>query len=310
MLVHPSNVSFHWFFLCLAAVSQHAVCSSELHHGEGGEHPAVQPLAPTHPHLTPDPTGPESDPGPGADLHPDRNSWTEIQNAALDWTDTPLCQDSNQTENRRGRREEAWNKKAKQWIQNWFWLYLICLHFLGFQSFKAVLLLYKKRWSVAIIKKREKTKKYNKGLFVYCCKTASSRHFDSVSLPRSEWSLNTAELLDSKSGCWSSSLVSFYCLWGLLCLHLSTGRRSVTCIHQVLLSQVLPRGKRIFNLKKQMKYDWRSKARLLQHVYFTTATFSAVGFQTCVCRVGSEHISKCSLKKCCTKYSIFLELGM
>ncbi|KAG8012368.1 Suppressor of tumorigenicity 7 protein-like protein, partial [Nibea albiflora] len=36
-------------------ISQHAVCSPELHHGEGGEHPAVQPLAPTHPHLTPRP---------------------------------------------------------------------------------------------------------------------------------------------------------------------------------------------------------------------------------------------------------------
>lgn len=103
---------FILFFLCLAAVSQHAVCSSELHHGEGGEHPAVQPLAPTHPHLTPDPTGPESDPGPGADLHPDRNSWTEIQNAALDWTDTPLCQDYRvqtklRTDEDDGRRHET-----------------------------------------------------------------------------------------------------------------------------------------------------------------------------------------------------------
>eukprot|EP00064_Thunnus_orientalis_P022539 superscaffoldBa00007671_g22739 len=61
----------------LLPIPQHAVRSSELHHGEGGEHPAVQPLAPTHPHLTPEPnrTGPESRPRvPGADLHPDRNS--------------------------------------------------------------------------------------------------------------------------------------------------------------------------------------------------------------------------------------------
>lgn len=33
------------------AVPQHAVRSSQLHHGEGGEHPAIQPLAPAHPHL-------------------------------------------------------------------------------------------------------------------------------------------------------------------------------------------------------------------------------------------------------------------
>lgn len=51
-------------YLCVSAVPQHAVCSSELHHGEGGEHPAVQPLAPTHPHLTPEPTRPDQNQKP------------------------------------------------------------------------------------------------------------------------------------------------------------------------------------------------------------------------------------------------------
>lgn len=162
--------------VCLPAVPQHAVCSSELHHGEGGEHPAVQPLAPTHPHLTlTDRTRIRIRPRTGSRPPSDRNSWTETQNAALDWTDAPLCQDE-RVQTKLRRRETKWQNDG---IQNWFWLYLICLHFLGFQSFKAVLLLYKKRWSIAIIKKSEKTKKYNKGLFVYCCKPASSHRFDS-----------------------------------------------------------------------------------------------------------------------------------
>ncbi|XP_046889311.1 suppressor of tumorigenicity 7 protein homolog isoform X3 [Hypomesus transpacificus] len=36
----------------LLPISQHPVCSPQLHHGEGGEHPAVQPVAPAHTHLT------------------------------------------------------------------------------------------------------------------------------------------------------------------------------------------------------------------------------------------------------------------
>ena len=108
-----------------------------------------------------DRTGPdtESDPGPGADLHPDRNGWTETQNSALDWTDTHLCQEFKPNWEQTRTGGGTGQKRQNNGIKNWFWLYLICLHFLGFQSFKAVLLLYKKRWSVAIIKKKWEDKK-------------------------------------------------------------------------------------------------------------------------------------------------------
>ena len=138
----------------LAAVPQHAVRSSELHHGESGEHPAVQPLAPAHPDLT---LGDRIRIRPGTRSRPpsDKNSWTETQNAALDWTGAPVCQDE-RVQTKLRRRE---TKRQNDGIQNWFWLYLICFHFGGFQSFKAVLLLYKKRWSIAIIEKKWKYKK-------------------------------------------------------------------------------------------------------------------------------------------------------
>jgi len=46
-------------------VPEYFVRSSELHHGEGGEHPPIQPLAPAHAHLD------------GLEERPHRHSYTD-----------------------------------------------------------------------------------------------------------------------------------------------------------------------------------------------------------------------------------------
>lgn len=112
----------------------------------------------------------QQDPGPesGADLKPRTLHWTGL---------THLCAKINEFKPNRTDKDQTKTKESRSGFD------FICLHFLlGFQSFTAVLLLYKKRWWIAVIKKSEKTKKYNKGLFVYCCKPASSRRFDSCSV--------------------------------------------------------------------------------------------------------------------------------
>lgn len=103
-------------FVSVFVVPQHAVCSSELHHGEGGKHPAIQPLAPAHPHLTP--TDRRTNRTRNQDQHQEQTSiWTEtaeLKSRTQQWTRlTHLCAKFKPNWEQTGIPGEAQNKNAK-----------------------------------------------------------------------------------------------------------------------------------------------------------------------------------------------------
>lgn len=142
---------FFFVSLCLPAVPQHAVCSSEFHHGEGGEHPAVQPVAPTHPHLTPDRTRPEQtrDPGPGAEPPASQTETAELEPRRRSVSGlTRLRAQNIQFKPIRGLWRRSQGKKKKGKTQRNPQLVLTLFDrfgfFGGFQSFKAVFFVVRK----------------------------------------------------------------------------------------------------------------------------------------------------------------------
>lgn len=115
----PVNILFVWLYLSLFVVPQHTVCSSELYHGEGGKHPAIQPLAPAHPHLTPTDRRADRTRNQTQDQHQEQTSiWTEtaeLKSRTLQWTRlTRLCAKFKPNREQMGIRGEARNKNAKQ----------------------------------------------------------------------------------------------------------------------------------------------------------------------------------------------------
>lgn len=148
---------------CVSAVPQHAVRSSELHHGEGGEHPAVQPLAPTHPHLTP--TAPDRTQKQTQDqeLTSIQTEPVELKPRTLSRTGlTHLCAKNTEFKPTRGGRRTGGGghetKTQNEGIQNWFLTLFDMFAFLGFQSFKAVFVVQKRGDQFAIIKKVRRQK--------------------------------------------------------------------------------------------------------------------------------------------------------
>lgn len=109
----------------------------------------------------PDRTGPDQNQTKDQEPTSIQTETVELKPRTLIWTGlTHLCAKNTEFKPNRGRRGGGGGggmrqKRQNNGFQNCFWLYLICLRFLGFQSFKAVLLLYKNRWSIAIIKKKK-----------------------------------------------------------------------------------------------------------------------------------------------------------
>lgn len=105
-------------------------------------------------------------------------NWNPELCVGLDWhTFVPRVQTKLRTDED-GRRHRT--KKAKQ--QNpelVLTLFDMFAFFWVFNHLKLFFCCTKRGDQLPSLKKSEKTKKYNKGLFVYCCNPASSRHFDS-----------------------------------------------------------------------------------------------------------------------------------
>lgn len=128
--------------LCVVfAVPQHALRSSELYHGESGEHPAVQPVAPTHSHLTPN----------------ERIglwSWTSTKSRApcghsQNWTGLlHLCAKNTEIS---WREETLTHRTALDFI--WY----VCI--LGFSICSSCSFVVQNKWSIAINKNQKKEKK-------------------------------------------------------------------------------------------------------------------------------------------------------
>ena len=82
-------------------VPEYFIRSSQLHHGEGGEHPPLQPVAPAHAHLD------------GFWMEPSDTDTVELMatSAVWDWTDTPLCQYTGQETKPLLEREKGFKMK-------------------------------------------------------------------------------------------------------------------------------------------------------------------------------------------------------